>query len=98
MGKQLAVRDLLRGLLVFVDIFIPAQRAPGNNRPGSFGSDMFSGISSTLAPTLPGILRSLFIGRTILGATFAWSDSPYYSLGSGIGFWLRQLRNLNKGD
>ena len=42
-------------------------------------------------------LRSFFIGRTILGTTFAWSDFPYYFLGSGIGwFWLRQLRNLNK--
>jgi hypothetical protein len=41
-------------------------------------------------------LRSFFVGRTILGTTFAWTDFPYYFLGSGIGwFWLRQLRNLD---
>ena len=43
-------------------------------------------------------LRSFFVGRTILGATFAWTDFSYYFLGSGIGwFCLRQLRNLDKG-
>jgi hypothetical protein len=37
-------------------------------------------------------LRSFFIGRTILGTTFAWSDFPYYILGSGIGwFWMKYL-------
>jgi hypothetical protein len=39
-------------------------------------------------------LRSNFIGATILGTTFAWSDFPYYFLGSGIGWvWLRMLSN-----
>ena len=43
----------------------------------------------------PGFLefvRSFFIGRTILGTTFVWSDFPYYFLGSGIGwFWMKCL-------
>ena len=42
-------------------------------------------------------LRSFFIGQTILGTTFAWSDFLYYFLGSGIGwFWLRQLQRLDR--
>jgi len=32
-------------------------------------------------------IRDNFIGRTILGTSFTWSDFPYYALGSGIG-WL----------
>jgi hypothetical protein len=35
-------------------------------------------------------LRSTFIGRTVLGTTFTWSDFPYYFLGTGIGWiWMR---------
>jgi hypothetical protein len=38
-------------------------------------------------------LRSSFIGRTVLGTTFAWSDFPYYFLGTGIGWiWMRLCR------
>ena len=37
--------------------------------------------------------RGFFIGSTILGTTFAWSDFPYYFVGSGIGwFWIRWLQ------
>ena len=36
------------------------------------------------------LLRSYFIGATILGSSFAWLDFPYYLFGSGIGWlWLR---------
>jgi hypothetical protein len=39
------------------------------------------------------LLRSNFIGRTILGTSFTWSDFPYYFLGCGIGWlWMRWLR------
>jgi hypothetical protein len=38
------------------------------------------------------IPRSYFIGRTILGTTFSWSDFPYYFLGSAAGWlWMRLL-------
>lgn len=38
-------------------------------------------------------LRRTFIGVSILGTTFDWSDFPYYFAGSGIGWlWLRALR------
>ena len=41
------------------------------------------------------ILRSNFMGRTLLGTTFAWTDFPYYFLGSGIGwFWIKHLQTL----
>jgi hypothetical protein len=37
-------------------------------------------------------LRGNFIGVTILGSSFAWSDFPYYFLGSGIGWlWLHWI-------
>ena len=32
-------------------------------------------------------LRSFFIGRTILGTYFDWSDFPYYFAGAGLGWW-----------
>jgi len=37
-------------------------------------------------------LRSFFIGRTILGSYFDWSDFPYYFAGSALGWlWLRVI-------
>jgi hypothetical protein len=41
-------------------------------------------------PPLLEWLRSFFIGRTILGSYFDWSDFPYYFIGSALGWlWLR---------
>ncbi len=38
-------------------------------------------------------LRSTFIGRTLLGTTFFWSDIPYYFLGCGIAWvWMRRIQ------
>jgi hypothetical protein len=37
-------------------------------------------------------LRGNFLGRTLLGDTFAWSDFPHYFAGSALGWWwLRRL-------
>ena len=37
-------------------------------------------------------LRSFFLGRTILGSYFDWSDFPYYFIGSAIGWlWLSAI-------
>jgi hypothetical protein len=42
-------------------------------------------------------LRSTFIGRTVLGTSFTWSDFPYYFLGCGVGWlWMRRLQNVDK--
>jgi hypothetical protein len=39
-------------------------------------------------------LRSFFLGRTILGSYFDWSDFPYYFLGSALGWlWLLAIRH-----
>lgn len=43
-------------------------------------------------PPLLEWIRSYFIGATILGTSFVWSDFPYYFLGCGMGWlWLRRL-------
>jgi len=41
------------------------------------------------------VLRSGFIGRTIIGTSFVWSDFIYYVLGCLAGwFWLERIRKL----
>lgn len=41
------------------------------------------------------LLRNTFIGKTVLGTSFTWSDFPYYFLGSGIGWlWIIWLQNI----
>ncbi len=43
------------------------------------------------------ILRSNFMGRTILGTSFSWSDFPYYVLGGGIGLiWMKILQKHSR--
>jgi hypothetical protein len=38
-------------------------------------------------------VRATFIGATILGSSFDWSDFPYYFLGSALGWlWLYGIR------
>jgi hypothetical protein len=34
------------------------------------------------------IIRSNFIGQTIIGNSFAWSDFPYYVIGSLLGYFI----------
>ena len=46
-------------------------------------------------PPLLEYFRGFFLGGVILGTSFAWSDFPYYFLGSIIGwFWLRKISTL----
>lgn len=41
------------------------------------------------------LIRSNFIGGTILGTTFIWTDFPYYFIGSIIGWvWLKKLAEV----
>ncbi len=37
------------------------------------------------------LIRSNFIGRTILGNAFNWGDFPYYFAGSFLGYYLLKL-------
>ena len=40
------------------------------------------------------IIRSTFIGRTVIGTTFAWSDYIYYVAGSLTGWiWIELLKH-----
>ena len=40
-------------------------------------------------------IRGTFLGATLIGTTFVWSDFLYYVLGSLIGWaWIRSLRRL----
>ena len=43
-------------------------------------------------------LRKTFIGRTVLGTSFSWSDFPYYFVGAGLGWlWVKSLnRKANR--
>lgn len=45
-------------------------------------------------------LRSTFMGMTILGNSFTWSDFPYYFVGSALGFVLlmRLIPGSDKTD
>jgi len=37
------------------------------------------------------IIRSTFIGQTIIGNSFSWADFPYYIFGSGVGWLIIRL-------
>jgi hypothetical protein len=44
-------------------------------------------------PLFLAYLRGYFIGRTVLGTTFARPDFPYYFMGSAAGwYWLKALQ------
>lgn len=50
-------------------------------------------------PSFLEFLRRSFIGRTVLGNYFTWSDFPYYFLGCGFGWlWLKGLQNFDKQE
>ena len=48
-------------------------------------------------PPVLEFMRGYFLGRTILGTTFAWSDFFYYVLGCGIGWlWMVGLQRMGR--
>ncbi|NOQ25029.1 MAG: DUF2809 domain-containing protein [Bacteroidales bacterium] len=52
-------------------------------------------FAQLLDNTLLEIIRSNFIGRTLIGNSFTWSDFLYYFIGSLFGYFiLKFLRNL----
>jgi hypothetical protein len=41
------------------------------------------------------MLRSTFIGKTVLGTTFTFKDFPYYLVGAALGwYWIKFLYKL----
>ncbi len=50
-------------------------------------------------PPLLQVLRSTFIGRTLLGTTFFWSDIPYYFIGCGTAWiWMKRIKVRSISD
>tara|TARA_A100001037_G_scaffold31321_1_gene24689 strand:- start:826 stop:1257 length:432 start_codon:yes stop_codon:yes gene_type:complete len=44
-------------------------------------------------------VRSSFIGRTLIGTSFALSDFFYYVVGSGLGYlWVSGMRNVSMDE
>lgn len=42
-------------------------------------------------------LRSYFLGRVVLGTTFAWSDFFYYAAGAILGYyWMLKISSIQK--
>jgi hypothetical protein len=71
-----------------------------NWKPRTIAIIVFSGtcvleFSQMWHPPWLESLRSHFIGATILGTTFDWSDFPCYAAGSLLGWlWLRWLSGI----
>jgi hypothetical protein len=42
------------------------------------------------------LLRGNFLGRSILGNSFTWSDFPYYVAGSVLGFFWIEILKIKK--
>lgn len=41
------------------------------------------------------VIRSTFLGRTLIGQSFTWMDFPYYIIGCVLGgLWIRELRKI----
>ena len=40
-------------------------------------------------------LRSFFLGKTVLGTSFTWTDFPYYFIGCIVSyFWMKLLKRI----
>ena len=96
------VNDSFGGVLyvifwcLFVFLFL------GNTKPwkiatGVLAITCFLEFLQLWNPPLLQYLRGYFIGRTVLGTTFAWLDFPYYLAGVGIGWlWMKFLQKYSK--
>ncbi len=73
-----------------------------NTKPWKIATAVFAGTCfleflQLWHPPFLEFLRSNFMGRTILGTTFTWSDFPYYLVGYGIGWlWMKSLQKHSK--
>jgi hypothetical protein len=48
-------------------------------------------------PPILEVIRSTFVGRTIIGSTFDWSDFPYYFIGCCIAwYWMKMIQTKAK--
>ena len=96
------VNDSLGGVLYVIFWCLFAFLFLSNTKPWKIAATVFI-ITCFLEflqlwhPTFLEFLRSNFIGRTILGTTFTWSDIPYYLVGGEIGWlWMKSLQKHSK--
>ncbi|GAB4366868.1 MAG: hypothetical protein Kow0042_07100 [Calditrichia bacterium] len=94
------VRDNLAG--VFYEIFWclvcfyfwPYKSAIIKIVIGVFGMTSLLEIAQLWHPDFLEAIRANFLGRTLIGTSFAWWDFPHYFAGSVVGWvWLRRLHN-----
>jgi hypothetical protein len=92
------VNDSLGGVLYVIFWCLFAFLFLGNTKPWKIAAAVFA-ITCFLEllqlwhPPFLESLRSNFVGTTILGTTFTWSDFPYYLVGCGIGWlWMNSIQ------
>ena len=96
------VNDSLGGVLYVIFWCLFAFLFLSNTKPWKIAAVVFAitcflEFLQLLHPTFLEFLRSNFVGRTILGTTFSWSDFPYYAVGGGIGWlWMKYLQKHSK--
>lgn len=79
-------------LVVF---FFAPQWPPRRIAAGVVGATCTLEFLQLWHPPLLEMLRSHFLGRTILGTTFDWMDFPYYFLGGVVGwYWVYRLGRI----
>ncbi len=96
------VNDSLGGVLYVIFWCLFAFLFLSNTKPWKIATAVFAGTCfleflQLWHPAFLEYLRSNFMGRTILGTTFTWSDFPYYLVGGGIGWvWMKSLQKHSK--
>lgn len=94
------VNDSLGGLLyivfwcLLVFLFFPSF-LPRNISVGVLLSTCLLEILQLWHPPFLELIRSNFIGRTVLGTTFVWSDFFYYVLGAAFSFLIMRISSKN---
>jgi len=59
---------------------------------GIFSVTSLLEILQLFHPYILELIRSTFMGRTLIGTTFSWWDFPHYIVGCIIGwFWMRKI-------
>jgi len=92
------VNDSLGGLFYVVFWCLAVTFVRPRSRPGVVAVSVL-GVTCLLEflqlwhPPFLEMIRSHFIGRTLIGDYFDWNDFPYYFAGAGIGWalakWIR---------
>jgi len=96
------VNDSLGGVLYVIFWCLFAFLFLSNTKPWKIATAVFAvtcflEFLQLLHPTFLEFIRINFVGRTILGTTFTWSDFPYYLMGCGIGWlWMKSLQKHSK--